>query len=426
MTTEIDPRSGYGHWTLMRERLLLLTLAAIQFTTVLDFLIIMPLGPQFKLVFGLDPGQFGFLVASYGIAAGFSGLAAGFFLDRFDRKKALLWLYLGFTIGTLCCAFSPTYEILLASRFITGAFGGVVGAVILAIIGDVVPNERRGTAMGIVMSSFSISQILGVPIGLYLAGPTNWHMPFFALGGLGAVVLVVVGIITPSLKGHMMHAGDEHPFERTWAVMVEPDHQKAFLFMAMITFAGTMIFPYFASYMVANAGLKSEQLPWVYFFSGFCTLVSMNLVGRWADHSGKRYVFTISSLVMALPILAFTNLPKVPLAEALAVSTILMVCMTSRMVPAMAMMTAAVEPRNRGGFMSINSAVQQLSMGLGSVVGGKILGENSRGELTHFPINGVVAIVCSYICIYLAKFLKAPAKSNLPDKAAEPVFMESV
>jgi predicted MFS family arabinose efflux permease len=169
--------------------------------------------------------------------------------------------------------------------------------------------------------------------------------------------------------------------------------------------------------------VDEKNLPLVFLCGGLCTLVSMNLVGRWADRAGKRHVFTIVSLTTAAPILAFTNLPKVPLAAALTVSTILMICMSGRMVPAMAMMTAAIEARDRGGFMSINSAVQQLSMGFTSVVGGMILGENNRGEMTHFPVNGILAITLAYTCIYLAGFLKKPADRNVP---IEPLCVETI
>ncbi|MDB6123816.1 MAG: sugar transporter [Pedosphaera sp.] len=421
MTTNKDNQPGGKHWTPVREKLLLLTLATIQFTTILDFLIILPLGPQYKRVFHITDSQFGFIVSSYGISAGIAGLAAGFFLDRFDRKKALLWLYSGFTVGTLFCAMSPTYQLLVASRFFAGAFGGVAGAVILSIIGDVIPMERRGAAMGMVMSAFSVSSIVGVPVGLVIATWYNWHVPFYAIAVLSAIILAIAAYITPSLRGHMEHADEQHPVARAWAIMTHPNHQKAYLFMAALTFAGFCIFPYIPAYMVANVGLTEKQLPWIYFCGGVCTFFSMNWVGRWSDRSGKLKVFTLTSLSTAVPVLLLTNLPQVPLVVAIATSTLLMICMSGRMVPAMAMMTAAVEARDRGGFMSINSAVQQFSMGLTSLLGGMILGHSATGKMTHFPINGLLSLVCAYGCIYLAKFLKAPAKGEV---VRGPVVME--
>lgn len=421
MSTRKANGPGGSNWTAARERWLLLTLAAIQFAIVLDFLIILPLGPQYMRVFHIDPRQFGFIVSSYGIAAGLAGLAAGFFLDRFDRKSALVWLFLGFTVGTLCCALSPTYEIIVAARFVAGAFGGVVGAVVLAIIGDVIPGMRRGAAMGMVMSSFSVASIVGVPLGLYLAASFSWHVPFFALAGVSAVVLVIAAAVTPPLRGHMEHRTDEHPIARTWAVLIHPDHQKAFLFMAVLTCAGFCVFPYISTYMVANVGLTEKQLPWIYLCGGLCTLFSMNWIGRWSDRAGKLRVFTILSLCATLPILAITNLPRSPLALAVGTSTLLMIFMSGRMVPAMAMMTAAVEARHRGGFMSINSAVQQLSMGVSSLGTGLILGQNAKGEMTHYPINGILSVICVCSCIYLARFLKAAPKGEV---AVDAIFAE--
>jgi predicted MFS family arabinose efflux permease len=420
MTASDEVLTNAVIWTRPKERWLLLTLAAIQFTTILDFLIIIPLGPQYERVFGISPSQFGLIVASYGISAGLMGLAAGFFLDWFDRKQALLWLYSGFALGTLFCAMAPTYHLLVASRFVAGAFGGVVGAVILAIVGDVVPMERRGAAMGMVMSSFSVASIVGVPAGLYVAEWYNWHVPFYVLAGLSAIVLAVAAAITPPLRGHMSHMVEEHPVKRVWAVMTHPDHQRAYVFMAALTFTGFCIFPYIPTYMVGNVGLKESQLPWIYLCGGLCTVFSMNWVGRWSDRSGKLRVFTLTSLSTVVPVLLMTNLPREPLAAALAVSTLLMICMSSRMVPAMAMMTGAVEARYRGGFMSINSAVQQLSMGLTSLIGGMILGQNEKGEVTHFPVNGVLAITFACLCIYLARFLKNPAPR---ENSSEPVAL---
>jgi len=345
------------------ERLLLLSLAAINFTTIVDFIIIMPLGPQYMRVFSISPAQFGVIVSSYAISAGIFGIAAGFFLDRFDRKRALLTLYGGFTLGTLFCALAQTYYLLVAARALAGAFGGVTGALILAIVGDVIPEHRRGAAMGLVMSAFSIANICGVPLGLVLASSFNWHVPFFALAVLSVVILAILGRVMPSLRSHLAHLRQEPPTTRMLAILSGPAHQKAFLFMGLLTFTGFVVFPYLPKYLVANVGLTEKQLPWIYICGGCCTMFSMNWIGRWADRSGKRRVFSLISMAAVIPILLVTNLPVVPLVVALAVSTLLMICMSGRFVPAMALMTASIEARHRGGFMSINSSVQQLAAG---------------------------------------------------------------
>ena len=421
MSNPTDHHPAGTYWTPARERLLLLTLAAIQFTTVLDFLIIIPLAPQYQRVFHISTQQFQWIVSAYGLSAGAAGIVAAFVLDWFDRKRALLWLYAGFTLGTLFCALAPTYHLLVAARYVAGAFGGVCGTVILSIVGDVVPMERRGAAMGTVMSAFSVSSIVGVPAGLWIANYSSWHVPFYAIAVLGAVILIITAYITPPLRGHLQHATDEHPVARTWAVMTHPDHVKAYLFMAMLTCAGFCVFSYIPTYMVKNVGLTDNQLPLIYLCGGLCTVFTMNWIGRWADRSGKLKVFTWMSLSTAVPILLLTNLPRVPVVAAIAVSTLLMICMSGRMVPAMALMTGAVEARYRGGFMSVNSSVQQFSMGLTATLSSYIIGEGPHGELTHFAINGFISIACAYFCIYLARFLKAPAKAAA---VPEPLAME--
>ena len=407
---------------LQNERLLLLTLAAIQFTTNLDFLIILPLGPQYMRVMDINPAQFNLIVAAYALAAGISGVAAGFFLDRFDRKTALLWLFLGFALGTLLCALAPTYHLLVAARTVAGAFGGVSGALILAIIGDVIPEERRGAAMGLVMSSFSVASIVGVPMGLVYASKFSWHVPFFAIAGISAPILLATVRSVPSLRGHLRHAPDVHPAARMWAVLIQPSHQMAFVFMAVLTCAGFAIFPNLATYMVYNVGLTEHQLPLIYLAGGLCTLFSMNWIGRWADRAGKGKVFTLMSLCAAVPIIALTNLPRVPLAVALATSTLLMICMSGRFVPAMAMITATVESRYRGGFMSVNSSVQQFSCGLASWVSGHLVGQGPHKEITRFPIAGMLSLGCVLLCIWLARFLRPCAR----ERPGAPIFVEPV
>ncbi len=398
---------------LRNEKVVLLLLAAIQFTTNLDFLIVLPLGPQYMRVLRISPAQFNTIVAAYAVAAGIAGVAAGFFLDRFDRKTALGWLFLGFATGTLLCAIAPTYPFLAAARAVAGGFGGVTSAVILAIVGDVIPEHRRGAAMGLVMSAFSVASIFGVPLGLVLASDFSWHVPFYAIAGISVPILIAVLRWVPPLRGHLGQAREQHPAARMLAVLLEPNHQAAFLFMSVLTCAGFTIFPTLATYMVYNVGLTERQLPFIYLTGGLCTLFSMNLVGRWADRAGKLRVFTLMSLAATVPVLLLTHLPRVPLPLALAVSALLMICMSGRFVPAMAMMTASVESRYRGGFMSVNSSVQQFSCGLAAWLSGHIIGQGPNQQITHYPVAGAVSLTCVLACIGLARFIR-PAPAELP------------
>jgi len=363
-----------------REVLLLLLLAAVQFTHIVDFMIIMPLGPIFRREMHLVPWEFGSVVSAYTISAGIAGLLAARFLDRFDRKTALLVLYAGFVTGTLLCAAAPSYPWLLAARTVAGAFGGVVAAVVLAIVGDAFPDARRGTAMGVVMSAFSVASIVGVPLGLYLAEGNGWRNTFLVLGGLSAAVLVLGTIMLPPLRGHMGR-GRHHPIA-TWTVLVHPNHLRAFALTGALVFGSFMLAPYMATYLEANVGVRQTELKYVYLCGGLATLVTLTLVGRLADRFGKLLVFQILAVFTLLPILLVTNLPAgLALPLVLIVTTVFMVMMSGRMVPAMALITASSAPAYRGSFMSLNAAVQQLAAGLATSIAGLLLHETAAENL---------------------------------------------
>jgi predicted MFS family arabinose efflux permease len=382
-----------------REWLLLLVLSAVQFTHILDFVIVMPLGPQFKSDLNLNDQWFGFLVSAYAFSAALAGLLAAWFIDRFDRKTALLGLYAGFTVGTLCCGAAPNYPLLLAARALTGAFGGVVAACILAIVGDAFPGVRRGRAMGAIMSSFSVASIAGVPAGLYLANLVNWRAPFLALAGLSAAVSVLVGLTLPPMRGHLARG---RTVSNLWGIFLEPAHLRAYLLMTAIVFSTFMIVPYLASYLVANTGRTNEELPYVYLGGGLATLVTMTFFGWLSDRLGKLLMFRTLAFFTLMTILLVTNLPSVALATVLTVCTLFMVTTSGRMVPAMALITASAAPLNRGGFLSVNASVQQTAMGLASALGGLMLGQGVHGEITGFPLVGGLACAATLASIWLA------------------------
>lgn len=385
------------------EWLLILVLSAVQFTHILDFVIMMPLGPQFKNDLQLTDQWFGFLVSAYAFSAAVAGLLAAWFIDRFDRKTALLGLYAGFTLGTLCCAAAPNYAFLLAARALTGAFGGVVGACILAIVGDAFPGMRRGRAMGALMSAFSVASIAGIPAGLYLANLFGWRTPFLTLAGLSAAVFALVGFVLPSMNGHLERGRSR---VNVWGVFLEPTHLRAYLLMTALVFSTFAIVPYLASYLVANTGRTKEELPYVYLCGGLATLVTMTLFGWLSDRFGKLSVFRCLALFTVVPILLVTNLPVVALTTSLLISTLFMVTTSGRMVPAMALITASAAPRSRGSFLSINVSVQQAAAGLATALGGSMLGQGANGEITGFPLVGCLACAATLSSIWLAGHLR--------------------
>jgi predicted MFS family arabinose efflux permease len=408
-----------SHSTL-REGPLLAVLAIVQFTTMLDFLIMMPLGPQYLRVFNINPAQFGTIVSAYAICAGIAGLISGTFLDRFDRRHSLLVLYTGFGLATLACALAPGYLSLTAARGLAGAFGGVSNAVILAIIGDVIPEQRRGRAMGIVMSSFSVASVLGVPIGLYLANTFSWHAPFFMLAAVSALVLAGQWFFVPHIKSKSS-AAHAAPIAHLLQIISGPGHLRAFAFIGTVVLTGFLVIPYISPYMVLNVGLLETELPYIYLAGGLCTIFSMNIIGRLADRFGKRRLFTIMAICAAASTLLLTNLPRVGTALAITATTVFMICMSGRFVPAMAIMTSAVEQRLRGGFMSVCSAVQHIASGLGSYIGGLILVETNTGRLHGYNTIGYLSAALALISLVLCYRLAPPAAAA-PPEIFEPVI----
>ena len=391
------------------ERLLVLLLAAIQFTHIMDFMIMMPLGPQLMRVMLISPQQFGLLVSAYTLTAAVAALVVAFYTDRFDRRKTLLFLYAGFVISTLLCGIAPGYGSLLSARAVAGAFGGVAGATVHSIIGDAVPEQRRGAATGMIMSAFALSSIIGVPIGLFLAAHFSWRAPFLFLVVVSTLVLILTWKILPPMRGHIVEGESHRPLDQMKAVLGTANHLRAFVFMFALMFAGFSVIPFISPYMVANVGLKETDLPYLYFFGGLATAFTSRYIGKLADRHGKRQIFTLIGVISIAPLLITTNLPPVPVPVAICASVIFMVFVSGRFVPAMALVISSVEPRLRGGFMSINSAIQQLGLGAASLLAGSIIGHGTAGTLTRYWLVGFIAVGATLLAIALAWRVKPVA-----------------
>ncbi|HEY0793057.1 MAG TPA: MFS transporter [Chthoniobacterales bacterium] len=387
---------------------LLSVLTLMQFCVTLDFIIIAPLGPQLMRVFGIDTEQFGYTVAAYAFGAGLASFSAAFFLDRFDRKRALLVLFAGFTVGTFGCALAPGYHAMLAARFATGIFGGVCGGVVLAIVGDAIPEVRRATAMGTVMSAFALASALGVPAGLWMA-ERGWHWPFLILGTLSAVIIPFALWLLPRSDRHLRRAASaESAGARMWAVLANGRHLRAFSLMAALTTAGFMVVPFISTFMVRNVGMTESQLKFNFLSGGLCTLFSMNLIGRLADMYGRWRLFAIMAILSSAAVLWLTHLTSEPLLVAIGVTTVFMVTMTGRFVPAIAMITGSAEARHRGGFMSLNSCVQQTFSGLGTSLGGYLIIDQAHQPLRNYGLIGWIAAGIAIGCIGLASPMRRP------------------
>jgi predicted MFS family arabinose efflux permease len=387
----------------VREKLLLATLAGIQFAHILDFMIMMPLGPILMPALAIDARQFGLLVSAYTFTAGAAGVLAALFVDRFERKKLLLSMFALFALATLACGLATSYATLLAARGIAGAFGGVLGSMVHTIVGDVIPFERRGRAAGVVMSAFSLSTVAGVPLALFLANHFGWRFPFFFIATL-AIVLLLLGLRQlPTLRGHLPSAviGEEeraHPFAAMCETLGNANHLRALAFMALMMLAGFTVIPYLTIYATASVGIRQQDIPYLYLAGGCATFFTSRLIGRLADRHGKVRVFRITACAALVPLYVQTHLPPVPLAVMIGCATVFFILVPGRMVPAMAIITSAVEPRLRGTFMSLNGAVQNLFSGIAAYIGGLMIAMED-GRLVGYGDVGLLAMAATLLAI---------------------------
>lgn len=393
------------------EKILLLILAAGMFTHIMDFMIMMPLGPQLMRIFDISPQQFSLLVASYTITAGVSGFAAAFLIDRYDRKKSLLFVYVGFAVGTLACAFAPSYAILLITRSLAGAFGGVLGAIILAIVSDAVPLERRAQGIGMVMASFGVASVLGVPFGLFIASKSSWHAPFLLLGGLAVLITILIIAFVPNMTKHLNANGHLSPMQVLREIFGKRNSRIGLTFSSLLMLGHFTIIPFVAPYMVGNIGFSESQLAYIYLVGGVCTLFFSPWVGKMADKHGRLKIFTIFGSLVIIPIVVITNLVPVPIWTALIIAAIFFIFSNGRMVPSTTMETAIIKPEFRGSYMSIRSSVQQLSSGIAAFIAGLIITEQpsifdpNAKALVNYNYVGMIAVFFSLVSLYVARKL---------------------
>jgi len=407
------PTEATAKWTL-QERLILLVLAAVQFTSIVDFMVIMPLEPELKRTIGLTPAKFALVVSAYTFAAGLAGLVSTLFLDRFARRPTFLVLFAGFLLGTLACGIAPDYATLLAARSLTGVFGGLLGGMAMTIIGDVFPEERRGAATGALMSAFALASVAGVPIGLTLGQRYGWHTPFLILAGLCVPFFLAAARVLPRLDGHLKDHQVEPAMDRLREIFLHANHLRAFALTSALMLSGFSVIPFIAPYLVSNVGLAESKLPLLYIAGGLVSLVGMPVIGRLADRYGKLRVYRIVVPANAALLFGMTCLPQgLALAPVLLMMALMMLTNAGRMVPAMAMITGSVEPRLRGGFMGANSAVQHIAAGLGTTLAGSIVTQpKGGGPLEHYPTVGLIAALASLSTLWLAGRLRSgsPAK----------------
>jgi predicted MFS family arabinose efflux permease len=395
------------------QSLLISLLAFTQFTIILDFIIMSPLGAILMPSLNITAGQFGVAVSAYAFSAGLSGILAAGFADRFDRKRLLLFFYVGFTLGTVLCAVAPNYHLLLVGRIVTGLFGGVIGSIVLAIISDLFPLNLRGRAMGFVQTAFAASQVLGIPAGLFLANHWNWHICFAAIVVLSIAAIAVIAFAMQPVDGHLKLKQDKNPFRHLIATVGQPRYTLAFAVTTLLATGGYMLMPFGSAYTVHNLGIDIFHLPTIYLVSGLFSIVTGPLVGRAADTFGKYPTFVFGSVVSVIMVLIYTHLGHVSLVTAIVVNVLMFVGIFSRMIPSQALMSAIPDARQRGSFSAVSASLQQLSGGLGSVLAAAIIAEEADGTLIHFDRLGYIVVATSIVSVIAMYFVqKAVAKRS--------------
>lgn len=352
------------------QKFIVVVLAITQFTVVLDFMVLSPLGAQLMLELNITPPQFGLVVSAYAFSAGISGLLTAGFADKYDRKKILVFFYTGFVLGTFLCGIAPDYHYLLIARIVTGIFGGVISSISFAIITDLFAMQVRGRVMGFVQMAFAASQVLGIPVGLYLANNFGWHSPFLMIVGLSIVVGILIIRYMRPVTEHLNIRTGRNAFQHLLKTLSQHIYLRAFAATTLLATGGFMLMPFGSAYSLHNLGISLEKLPLLYGVTGIFAILFGPITGRISDKIGKYKMFCIGSFISMIIIAIYTNIGITPLGWVILLNVILFIGISSRMISASALMTAIPQPQDRGAFMSINSSVQQISGGIASAAAG--------------------------------------------------------
>jgi predicted MFS family arabinose efflux permease len=406
LVTPIDEQQQQQRGFSRYQSFLIALLAFVQFTIILDFMIMSPLGAIIMPALNITAAQFGVAVSAYAFSAGISGILAAGFADRFDRKRLLLFFYLGFTAGTALCALAPNYHLLLLGRIVTGLFGGVIGSVVLAIITDLFALQLRGRVMGFVQTAFAASQVLGIPAGLFLSNHWNWHVAFGALVGLSIATIAAILLMMRPVNAHLKLKQDSNAFRHLIATVGQPRYTLAFGVTTLLATGGFMLMPFGSAFTVSNIGIDIVHLPTIYLVSGLFSIFTGPLVGRASDRFGKFPVFVFGSAVSVVMVLIYTHLGHVGLTTVIIVNVLMFVGIFSRMIPSQALISAIPVPSQRGSFSAISASLQQLSGGLGSVLAAAIIAQNADGSLRHFDRLGYIVVATSILSLIAMYFVQ--------------------
>jgi len=407
------------------EVFIIAILSILQFTIILDFMVLSPLSAILMPKLKITTSQFGNVVAAYAISAGISGLLAAGFADKFDRKKLLLIFYAGFLAGTFMCALAVDYNALMIARIVTGLFAGVIGSVSFAIITDLFKFEVRGRVMAFAQMGFAASQILGLPIGLKLTDMFNWHAPFWMIGVFGAVLGVAILIFMKPVADHLKLKSDRNAFQHLIKTFSVPDYYKTYLSTMLLATGGFMLMPFGAAFSTNNLGLTVKQLPNVYFVVGLCSVATAPFIGKLSDKIGKFKVFVWGTLISSIMVAIYTPMGITPIWIVIAISVVMFAGITSRMISSSAIVSAIPEAQDRGAFMSISASMQQFAGGFAATVAGKIVYQSSDGMMHHYPTLGYVVIATMILTIFLMYWIDKHVKELIQKRSTKAVQLET-
>lgn len=387
---------------LNKEKLIVGLLAAIQFSHILDFVVIMPLGPVLMRHFTIDPTQFALLVSSYNISAALAGLLLGLIADNFDRKLLLQICFFFFAVATLFCAYAFNYQTLLISRIIAGGFGGALNTIVFSIVTDLIPFERRGRAMGTILASFSITSVIGIPLGLVIADEFGWRYCFIFITALSFIIMSIGHFVLPKISVIHKELKLKESLSRLVKVSINKDYLKAYSLLMSLAFSGFLIFPFLSPYAVKNIGIQESELKYIYLFGGLLTIIASRLAGKLTDKHGTIKTF-IPGILASIPfILLYTQVINLSLSVLLVISSIFMATITFRIIPAMTLITSIPLAHERGGFMSILNSTRSLASASATLLAGYLIAESSDGKLLNFNYVGYISVFISIMTIFIA------------------------
>ncbi len=387
---------AYSLYPSISERSILGLVGAVQFVNILDFMMVMPLGPDFAPVLGIANADLGWVGGSYTAASAVAGIMSSLFIDRFDRKYALLVAIAGLMLATAFGGFAWNFSSLLASRIIAGMFGGPATSIAWSIVADIVEPARRGQAMGKVMGAFSIAAVFGVPFGLEMSRLHNWTTPFFTTAAMGAGIMVMIMIYMPSMRAHLDKTQHTVSFRHLFSLLIRPLNALTYLYTAIAMLASFTIVPNISTYVLYNLHYPREHLGWLYSAGGIVSFFTMRVTGRLIDRFNASITSFVSTTTFVI-VLWITFIYPLQTMSVMGFFVLLMFAMGMRNVSSTTLATKIPPPHERAGFMSLLSCVQATGMSIGAFMSTRLLTENADHSLHGMHQLAVISASMSFL-----------------------------